>query len=74
MYLRGIGYVSTQAIQREYPSATRRKLALFNEWLRMCPDATWEHVIHALETAGENVIASDIRRDYSTPSSEEPKG
>ena len=57
----------------DYHSAYDQKIELFYTWRRRCPDASWEHVIDALEAAGEMVIASDIKSDYSTPSSEEPK-
>ena len=37
-----------------------QKQALFNKWLRLYPNASWEHVIMALETADENSIAQTI--------------
>ena len=67
-----------EIIKRESPQAIEdQKIQLFNKWLRTCPSASWEHVIHALETVGENAIASDIRRKcniLAPLSSEKPKG
>ncbi len=52
-----------QIIKRESPQAIEdQKIQLFNKWLRVCPSASWQHVIHALETVRENEIASDISK------------
>ena len=37
-----------------------QKQALFNKWLGLYPNASWEHVIIALETVDENSIAQTI--------------
>ena len=51
----------TQKILREHPnSVDDQKLALYDEWLRRYPSASWEHVIAALEVIGENTLASQI--------------
>ena len=56
-----------EIIKRESPQAIEdQKIQLFSYLLRMCPSASWEDVIHALETMGENAIASDIRRECNT--------
>ncbi len=55
-----------EIIKRESPQAIEdQKIQLFHKWLRVCPSASWQHVIHALETAGEKNIASEIRREYN---------
>ncbi len=51
-----------EIIKRESPED--QKIQLFHKWLRVCPSASWQHVIYALETVDENKIASDIRREY----------
>ena len=74
IHLPEIETTQIEIIKRESPHDIEyQKIQLFNKWLRMCPSASWEHVIHALETVGESNIARDIRREYSilAPTSEE---
>ena len=41
-------------------SVVDQKIDLYEEWLRVCPSASWEHIIAALEIAGEKRIASEL--------------
>ena len=58
-----------QIIKRDHPYVDDQKLALFGKWLRLTPEASWKHVIDALEVVDENAIAEDIRRSkvYTNP-------
>ena len=47
----------------------RQKLDLFGTWLRRCSNASWKHVIIALERANENAPADVIRKHFTTASS-----
>ena len=38
----------------------QQKFALFTEWLRVCPNASWKAVVIALEKANEQTLASKI--------------
>ena len=62
IHLHGIKYNQIQEIRADYHTIAERKLALYDKWLRVCPSASWQHVIHALETVRENEIASDISK------------
>ena len=41
-----------------------QKLALYEAWLKVCPDASWDNVIHALESVKENTLASKIKGKF----------
>ena len=49
-------------IKRDYPYDTQaQKRSLFSLWLRRCPNASWQDVINALETAQEFTLAQKLK-------------
>ena len=50
-----------------------QKLALYETWLKVCPDATWDNVIHALESVKENTLASKIKGKFPIMAQKEQK-
>ena len=40
----------------------KQKLILYDTWLRLCPDATWNNFIQALEKAKEITLAHNIKQ------------
>ena len=42
-----------------------QKQILFDRWLRIHPDASWENVIMALRKAEENALAESLRRKFN---------
>lgn len=43
-----------------------QKIALYEKWLQVNPEASWGHVITALETVRENSIAKQLKEKYLT--------
>ena len=61
LHLPQITQTDINTIKQDNPMSTvSQKQALFNKWLKLYPTASWEHVIVALETVGENNIAQTI--------------
>ena len=49
-------------ITRDHPNdAQAQKLSLFSLWLRRSPNASWQDVINALETAQELNLAKQLK-------------
>ena len=53
---------SIELIEHDHQSTKRRKIALYATWLKLYPDATWDHVNDALKKAGEYELAADLQR------------
>ena len=61
-YLRGIKQCDIDMIKRDHVANTPlQKLALYTEWLKVCPDATWSDVVIALEKAQEFTLAEQVK-------------
>ena len=56
------------AIKRGNHRIEQQKLDVFAKWLKVNPDALWEHVITALEIMDEMTIASDLKEKLSVSS------
>ena len=68
--LDGIDHVVTAKIQKEvFPDVEKWKMALYNKWLAVYPDATWSDVVKALKIIGENRLAQKVEREHMTRSS-----
>ena len=67
--LTGIEQADVDKIKRDNPSGTdAQKQALFDKWLRVYPDASWEEVKQALKTIHENTIAEKLFQTVSANS------
>ena len=53
---------SIELIEHDHQGTKRRKIALYASWLKLYPDATWDHVYDALKKAGEYDLAADLQR------------
>ena len=51
-----------EKIQRDKSHVDQQKLSLFNKWLSVCPEASWSHVITALEKAQEKALAINVTK------------
>ena len=59
--LPGIDETTLSIIEENRPlNIVDQKFDLYKEWLRVCPSASWEHIIEALKKADENRIASEL--------------
>ena len=51
-------------VRKDYPlTITNQKQAIFTEWLKRYPEASWDDVIHALEVVEENSIVRTLTQD-----------
>ena len=51
-------------VRKDYPlTITNQKQAIFTEWLKRYPEASWDDVIHALEVIEENSIARTLTQE-----------
>ena len=69
LYLPGMTSHGIEKITKQKDSDCLKKLALFKEWLKICPSPAWEDIIMALEKVGENTLASKIKQKTNTCSS-----
>ena len=60
-YLPGIKESHIQKIEQEKGKVDDQKRALYNKWLQVYPDASWNDVIEALEKAERKDIALTIK-------------
>ena len=63
IFLPGIKREHIQSIQIDSTGIGHQKAALYDEWLRVNPNASWQDVISALEMAQENALAAEIRKN-----------
>ena len=60
-------------IKNDNSKTEDRKQVLYDKWLRVHLDASWEDVIRALEKAEENTLAENLRKKMSSgPAREQP--
>ena len=65
-HLRGIKSKDIEIIRRdEVANTPRQKIALYNKWLSVCPDATWSDVVIALEKAQEFTLAEQVKSQHN---------
>ena len=53
LHLPGIENSDIEKIKLDRLEVDQRKLSFYNKWLSVCPEASWSHVITALEKAKE---------------------
>ena len=58
--LPGIHQYNIETIKHEHHGIGEQKQALISMWLRVCPNASWNNVVVALELVDENSIANEI--------------
>lgn len=65
LYLPDIHQRDIKIIIENNPYIVNQKIALYDKWLNVSPNASWDDVINALEEVGENTIAQQLkdRRD-----------
>ena len=56
-------------IEKESSNLNEQKRKLYSKWLSVCPEATWNDVIKALEANREKKIAQDIKKKITDDSS-----
>ena len=66
VHLPGLVFSHIEIIDKNHDDTNSKKLAVFSKWLRICPDASWEYVVAALEKVNENTLANTIRENYHT--------
>ena len=78
VHLPNIEMTHIRQIEAQYKTISRQKLALFENWLDLCPKASWEDVKNALHKVGQNAVAeklpkprSSIKPQPATPSAEQ---
>ena len=61
VHLNGIEGQHIQSIKKDPGSNSLKKLALYHKWLSVYPNASWRHVLIALEKADESTLAKNVR-------------
>ena len=63
--LPGIKWSDVKTIQQEVrDNIAGQKNKLFDKWLQVCPEASWEHVVEALNEAEQYTLAAEIERNH----------
>ena len=62
-FLPGIKHEHIQSIEVDKRGVYHQKSALYDEWLRAYPNASWQDVIAALTTARENALAEKVKNN-----------
>lgn len=67
LYLPGIDQTDIRVIESDKrDDISSQKIALYEKWLHVYPEALWVDVIRALETVRENSIAKQLMEKYPT--------
>ena len=61
-------------IERNKSDVTNQKIALYNKWLSVCPEANWGHVIDALEKSKETNVVKKVKEKLKIIKVEEETG
>ena len=64
MHLKGMKFSAITKIDSEHQNIEAKKTHLYDKWLRVCPDASWEDVVAALHKIDENRIASQVEKQH----------
>ena len=65
LYLPEIKQPHIDTIKREVEkNIAEQKIALFNKWLQMYPEASWQNVIYALENVDQKTIATNLQAQF----------
>ena len=75
----GLSQGEIRQIERDHHTTERRRVEMFDRWLRKEENPSWEKIIAALENMSEKSISSQLRKKYAmqdqpvkTPTSEGP--
>lgn len=66
LHLPGMTWEDIKEIKRNDRQNNCQKMALYNHWLDRHPNASWNDVNSALESAKENTIAEQIKERLSS--------
>ena len=61
-FLPGIKREHIRKIENDKSGTDKQKSALYDEWIEIYSEATWQDVITALKEADNNALAEDIRK------------
>ena len=64
--LKDMKYCVIKEIKEDEKTLETRKMEIFSRWLKLCPNASWENVVAALEEINENTIAKEVTDKYIT--------
>ena len=64
IHLPGIDQSDIDKIKKDNSKTDDQKQVLYDKWLRVYPDASWEDVIRALEKEEENTRAVSLREKF----------
>ena len=65
IHLPGIDSSDIEKIKKDNSQTEDQKQVLYDKWLRVHLDASWENVILALQRARENALAASLRRKFN---------
>ena len=66
LHLPGIQPSDITVIEKDkHGDSKNQKLALYQQWLSVCPAASWKDVINALEIIREMTIAKSVRDKHT---------
>ena len=68
-FLPGIKSEDIQVIERDNRGTDKQKAALFSKWLSLCPEASWQDVMSALQKSRELSLESLIYQKLNISSS-----
>ena len=68
-FLPGIKSEDIQVIERDNRGTDKQKAALFSKWLSVCPEASWQDVMSALEKSRELALQSLVYQKLNISSS-----
>ena len=65
LHLRGMKKRDIDLIKRNHPgTAEQQKLELYDKWLEVCPDASWDDVVKALKDCENYALAERVANMY----------
>ena len=68
-FLPGIKSEDIQVIEHDNRGTDRQKATLFSKWLNVCPEASWQNVVSALQKSREIALQSLIYQKLNLSSS-----
>ena len=68
-FLPGIKSEHIQVLERDNRGTDQQKTALFSKWLSVCPEASWQDVVSALQKSRELALESLVYQKLNISSS-----
>ena len=68
-FLPGIKSEHIQVIERDKKENDQQKAALFSKWLSVCPEASWQDVMSALQKSQKLTLQSSVYQKLNISSS-----